>query len=42
MFKVIQNGMNRLDIELSGKLDAEKIIITNSASLTELLLFNIK
>lgn len=23
MFKVIQNGMNRLDIEMSGKLDAE-------------------
>jgi len=23
VFKVIQNGMNRLDIEMSGKLDAE-------------------
>lgn len=23
MFKVTQNGMNRLDIEMSGKLDAE-------------------
>ena len=27
MFKVIQNGMNRLDIELSGKLDAEEMKI---------------
>lgn len=27
MFKVIQNGMNRLDIELSGKLDAEQMKI---------------
>ena len=25
MFKVIQNGMYRLDIELSGKLDAEEM-----------------
>jgi hypothetical protein len=25
MFKVIQNGVNRLDIELSGKLDAEQM-----------------
>ncbi len=25
MFKVTQNGMNRLDIEMSGKLDAEKM-----------------
>ena len=25
MFKVIQNGMNRLDIEISGKLDAEEM-----------------
>jgi len=25
MFKVIQNGMNRLDIEMSGKLDAEQM-----------------
>ncbi len=23
MFKVIQNGMNRVDIEMSGKLNAE-------------------
>ncbi len=27
MFKVIQNGMNRLDIEMSGKLDAEDMKI---------------
>jgi hypothetical protein len=27
MFKVIQNGKNRLDIELSGKLDAEEMKI---------------
>lgn len=27
MFKVIQNGMNRLDIELNGKLDAEEMKI---------------
>ncbi len=27
MFKVIKNGMNRLDIELSGKLDAEEMKI---------------
>lgn len=25
MFKIIQNGVNRLDIELSGKLDAEQM-----------------
>ncbi|APG27507.1 hypothetical protein A7E78_06415 [Syntrophotalea acetylenivorans] len=25
MLKVIQNGLNRLDIELSGKLDAEQM-----------------
>ncbi len=25
MFKVIQNGTNRLDIEMSGKLDAESM-----------------
>jgi hypothetical protein len=25
MFKIIQNGMNRLDIEMSGKLDAEQM-----------------
>lgn len=25
MFKVIQNGMNRLDIEMSGKLDAAEM-----------------
>jgi len=25
MFKVVQNGMNRLDIELSGKLNAEEM-----------------
>jgi len=24
MFKVTKNGINRLDIELSGKLDAEE------------------
>jgi len=27
MFKIIQNGENRLDIELSGKLDAEEMKI---------------
>ena len=27
MFKVIQNGMNRLDIEMSGKLDSEEMKI---------------
>ena len=27
MFKVIQNGMNRLDLEMSGKLDAEEMKI---------------
>ncbi len=27
MFKVMQNGTNRLDIELSGKLDAEEMKI---------------
>jgi len=27
MFKVIKNGMNRLDIEMSGKLDAEEMKI---------------
>jgi len=27
MFKVIRNGMNRLDIEMSGKLNAEDMII---------------
>ena len=27
MFKVIQNGMNRLDIEMSGKLDADEMKI---------------
>lgn len=27
MFKVIQNGKNRLDIELSGKLDTEEMKI---------------
>jgi hypothetical protein len=27
MFKVIQNGTNRLDLEMSGKLDAEEIRI---------------
>jgi len=27
MFKVMQNGVNRLDIELSGKLDAEEMKI---------------
>ena len=27
MFKVKQNGKNRLDIELSGKLDTEEMII---------------
>jgi SpoIIAA-like len=27
MFKVIRNGMNRLDIEMSGKLDAEEMKI---------------
>lgn len=25
MFKVIKNGTNRLDIEMSGKLDAESM-----------------
>ena len=25
MFKVIENGTNRLDIEMSGKLDAESM-----------------
>jgi len=25
MFKVIQNGTNRLDLEMSGKLDAEEV-----------------
>ncbi len=25
MFKVIQNGMNRLDIEMSGKMDTEEM-----------------
>jgi hypothetical protein len=25
MFKVIENGMNRLDIEMSGRLDAESM-----------------
>ena len=25
MFKIVENGMNRLDIELSGKLDAESM-----------------
>ena len=28
MFKVTTNGINRLDIELSGKLDAEEMKIT--------------
>jgi hypothetical protein len=27
MFKIIQNGMNRLDIEMSGKLDSEEMKI---------------
>ena len=27
MFKVMQNGMNRLDIEMSGKLDSEEMRI---------------
>lgn len=27
MFKIMQNGVNRLDIELSGKLDAEEMKI---------------
>ncbi|MFC1862490.1 STAS/SEC14 domain-containing protein, partial [Thermodesulfobacteriota bacterium] len=27
MFKITQNGMNRLDIEMSGKLDAEEMKI---------------
>ena len=27
MFKVTQNGANRLDIELSGKLDTEEMIL---------------
>jgi hypothetical protein len=27
MFKIVQNGMNRLDIEMSGKLDAEDMKI---------------
>jgi hypothetical protein len=27
MFKVIQNGINRLDIEMSGKLNADKMRI---------------
>ena len=27
MFKVIQNGMNRLDLEMNGKLDIEEIKI---------------
>jgi len=27
MFKVIQNGKNRLDIEMSGKLDTEEMKI---------------
>jgi hypothetical protein len=27
MFKVIQNGANRLDLEMSGKLDSEEIKI---------------
>ena len=27
MFKVIQNGLNRLDIEMSGKLDTEEMKI---------------
>ena len=27
MFKVIENGINRLDIEMSGKLDAESMKI---------------
>lgn len=27
MFKVIRKGMNRLDIEMSGKLNAEDMII---------------
>ena len=28
MFKVIQNGMNRLDITMSGKLNAEEMKIS--------------
>ena len=27
MFKVTKNGINRLDIELSGKLDTEEMIV---------------
>ena len=34
MFKIMQNGVNRLDIELSGKLDAEdmKIVLDELVS----------
>ncbi len=34
MFKVIQNGINRLDIEMSGKLDSEQM----KAALDELVI----
>lgn len=37
MFKVIKNGMNRLDIQLSGKLDTEemKIALDELVSMSE-------
>ena len=37
MFKVIQNGKNRLDLEMSGKLDAEemKIVLDELVSKSE-------
>lgn len=37
MFKIIKNGENRLDIEMSGKLDAEqmKIALDNLVTISE-------
>jgi len=32
MFQITQNGVNRLDIRLSGKLDAEEMKIANETS----------